>query len=116
MSGTSDIEALVRLANLIVNLIGVAIVPFIIYVIKASTAKRAEENRAIMTRISDSDKKTELTAVKISLEARVQTDDIQKRLDRIENGTVERMIRLEAKIDTHLQWHLMQIGHSKLNE
>src|SRR6266446_3147167 len=107
---------MVRIINLLVNVIGVAIVPFIIYLIRTGAAKRADENRAIMVRIGASEKKSEMTATKISLESRLQTDDIQRRLDRIENGTVERMIRLEAKIDTHLQWHLMQIGHMKANE
>lgn len=103
-----DAESLIRFANLFVNLIGVAIVPFVIYLLKSSATKRSQENKDLFERIVLAERRAEDIARAFGEGAKDSAVEINKRLDRIENGTMERMVRLEAKIDTHLQWHLMQ--------
>lgn len=102
-------EDIVRLLNLAINLLGVAIVPFVIYLLKSSASKRTAETKELFDRIVQAEQRAEDIARRFGEGAKESAIEINKRLDRIENGTMERMVRLESKIDTHLQWHLMTI-------
>lgn len=107
-------EYSLTVVNLIINLIGVGIVPIVIIMIKASAARRSGEIQALVLKISEAEKEASDKAKEIAQLAEKQYADIQHRLDRIENGVLERMARLEAKLDTHLQWHLLVSAKEKV--
>lgn len=63
--------------SLAVNVVSAIILPFVILVLRRSISQREHEHQETLMR-----------------------------LDRIENGLIARIERVESKIDTHLAWHL----------
>ncbi len=77
--------------NFGLNMLGAILVPIVLGLLAKQGRRRREEAAALAG---------------LTKETRDVAEAAESRLERIENGLVERIIRIETKLDAHLGWHL----------
>ena len=73
---------------LAVNIIGVLLMPALLFLVRGAGVRREKEYAALRQQTQD------------------MHEDNVTRFERIENGLAERIARVEGKIDAHLGWHV----------
>lgn len=94
----------------ILGVIGVVLVPILLFVMNRMSENRLAAVSGLTKQIHDSETTAIAEAIRVEKSSTERAEDIIERLERIENGILARLTRLEEKVDQHLQWHIRNPG------